>query len=258
MSIGLGIHGEPGISDVPLPSAHELAEILVAPLLEERPPGTAERAVVLLNGLGAIKYEELFGLFGHISARLAAAGVEIVDAECGELVTSLDMAGLSLTLFWTDDELEALWSAPADTPAFRKPHRAPGERRQVAPPAVTAVVAEPASAASRRLARVAARALGTVATVVHDHEGELGDLDAVAGDGDHGSGMRRGADGAAEAARAAVGRGAGVHELLMAAGDEWSERAGGTSGALWSAALMALAARLPSRGPTRRPTWWGR
>ncbi len=95
---------------------------------------------------------------------------------------------------------------------------------------------------------MAARALGTVATVVHDHEGELGDLDAVAGDGDHGSGMRRGADGAAEAARAAVGRGAGVHELLMAAGDEWSERAGGTSGALWSAALMALAARLPSRG----------
>ncbi len=134
MSIGLGIHGEPGISDVPLPSAHELAEILVAPLLEERSPGTAERAVVLLNGLGAIKYEELFGLFGHISARLAAAGVEIVDAECGELVTSLDMAGLSLTLFWTDDELEALWSAPADTPAFRKPHRAPGERRQVAAP----------------------------------------------------------------------------------------------------------------------------
>jgi dihydroxyacetone kinase len=249
MSIGLGIHGEPGISDVPLPSAHGLAEILVSQLLEERPEGPAERAVVLLNGLGTIKYEELFVLFGGVAAQLGTAGVEVVDVECGELVTSLDMSGLSLTLFWTDEELEALWSAPADTPAFRKPDRPRVERRQVTAPDVTAATAEPASAASRRLARLAALALGTAAEVVQEHERELGDLDAVAGDGDHGAGMRRGVDGAAEAARAAVDRGAGVHELLMAAGDEWSERAGGTSGALWSAALMALASSLRSGGP---------
>jgi dihydroxyacetone kinase len=243
MSIGLGIHGEPGISDVPLPSAHDLAQMLVARLLEERPEGSVERAVVLLNGLGTIKYEELFVLFGHVAAHLAAAGVEVADAECGELVTSLDMAGLSLSLFWTDEELEALWSAPADAPAFRKPHRPPFERRQVA-----AITYEPASTASQRLARLAALALGAAARVVHQHEGELGDLDAVAGDGDHGAGMCRGADGAAEAAAAAVRRGAGVREVLMAAGEEWSERAGGTSGALWSAALMALASSLRSRG----------
>ena len=248
MSIGLGIHGEPGISDVPLPSAHDLAQMLVARLLEERPEGSVERAVVLLNGLGTIKYEELFVLFGHVAAHLAAAGVEVADAECGELVTSLDMAGLSLSLFWTDEELEALWSAPADAPAFRKPHRPPLERRQVAATDVAAITYEPASTASQRLARLAALALGAAARVVHQHEGELGDLDAVAGDGDHGAGMCRGADGAAEAAAAAVLRGAGVREVLMAAGEEWSERAGGTSGALWSAALMALASSLRSRG----------
>ena len=248
MSIGLGIHGEPGISDVPLPSTHDLAQMLVARLLEERPEGSVERAVVLLNGLGTIKYEELFVLFGHVAAHLAAAGVEVADAECGELVTSLDMAGLSLSLFWTDEELEALWSAPADAPAFRKPHRPPFERRQVAATDVAAITYEPASTASQRLARLAALALGAAARVVHQHEGELGDLDAVAGDGDHGAGMCRGADGAAEAAAAAVRRGAGVREVLMAAGEEWSERAGGTSGALWSAALMALASSLRSRG----------
>ena len=248
MSIGLGIHGEPGISDVPLPSAHDLAQMLVARLLEERPEGSVERAVVLLNGLGTIKYEELFVLFGHVAAHLAAAGVEVADAECGELVTSLDMAGLSLSLFWTDEELEALWSAPADAPAFRKPHRPPFERRQVAATDVAAITYEPASTASQRLARLAALALGAAARVVHQHEGELGDLDAVAGDGDHGAGMCRGADGAAEAAAAAVRRGAGVREVLMAAGEEWSERAGGTSGALWSAALMALASSLSGRG----------
>jgi dihydroxyacetone kinase len=248
MSIGLGIHGEPGISDVPLPSAHDLAEMLVARLLEERPEGAAERAVVLLNGLGTIKYEELFVLFGHVAGRLAASGVEVADAECGELVTSLDMAGLSLTLFWTDEELEALWSAPADAPAFRKPHRPPLERRHVAAAGVAVITYEPASTASQRLAGLAALALGAAAQVVHQHEGELGDLDAVAGDGDHGTGMCRGADGAAEAAATAVRRGAGVHEVLMAAGEEWSERAGGTSGALWSAALMALASSLSGRG----------
>ncbi len=251
MSIGLGIHGEPGISDVPLPSARDLAEILVARLLEERPDGPADRAVVLLNGLGTVKYEELFLLFGRVAARLSTAGIEVVDAECGELVTSLDMAGLSLTLFWPDEELEALWLAPADTPAFRKPHRPPVERRRVTALDATATAGEAASPASCRLARVAALALGTAAEVVGEHELELGDLDAVAGDGDHGSGMRRGAEGAAEAAGAAVGRGAGVHELLMAAGDEWSERAGGTSGALWSAGLVALASKLPSRGSYR-------
>jgi dihydroxyacetone kinase len=248
MSIGLGIHGEPGISDVPLPSAHDLAEMLVARLLAERPEGSTGRAVVLLNGLGTIKYEELFVLFGQVAARLAEAGVEIAEAECGELVTSLDMSGLSLTLFWTDDELEALWSAPADAPAFRKPHRPPAVRRQVVATDVAVITYEAASTASLRLSRLAALALEAAAQVVHEHEGELGDLDAVAGDGDHGAGMCRGVDGAAEAASMAVGRGAGVREVLMVAGEEWSERAGGTSGALWSAALMALASSLYSRG----------
>ncbi len=64
MSIGLGIHGEPGISDVPLPSAHDLAQLLVARLLAERPEGVSDRAVVLLNGLGTVKYEELLVLDG--------------------------------------------------------------------------------------------------------------------------------------------------------------------------------------------------
>ena len=248
MSIGLGIHGEPGISDVPMPSAHELAELLVTRLLGERPEGCTDRAVVLLNGLGTVKYEELFLLFGKVAAQLVAAGVEVVDVECGELVTSLDMSGLSLTLFWTDDELEALWSAPADAPGYRKVPRPPAERRKViAIEGTAAITGEPASAASQSLARLAGQALGTAAQTVHQYERELGDLDAVAGDGDHGTGMCRGADGAAEAARAAVSRGAGVHELLIAAGDQWSERAGGTSGALWSAALIAMAASLRNR-----------
>ena len=124
MAVGLGIHGEPGISEQEIPTADALAELLVSHLLEEVPDGIetvrGARAAVLLNGLGAIKYEELFVVYRRVHALLEEAGIEIVEPEVGELVTSLDMAGASLTLFWLDDELERLWRAPADTPAYRK------------------------------------------------------------------------------------------------------------------------------------------
>ena len=75
---------------------------------------------MILNGLGATKYEELFVVWRTVARLLRDAGYTIVDPEVGELVTSLDMAGCSLTLVCLDDELETLWRAPADTPAYRK------------------------------------------------------------------------------------------------------------------------------------------
>jgi D-erythrulose 4-kinase len=248
MSIGLGIHGEPGVSDTAIPSAHDLAEMLVTDLLREKPDASPGRAVVLVNGLGTVKYEELFVLFGQVATRLAAAGVEVVDVRCGEFVTSLDMSGLSLTLFWVDDELEAWWSAPADTPAYKKASNRAFERRNVGDIGRYELHAdEDATAGSQQLARVATVMLGAVAEGMHAHEVELGRLDSVAGDGDHGAGMCRGADGALEIARAKLDRHAGVRELLAAASEEWSDRAGGASGALWSAALLAIASSLGNR-----------
>ena len=125
MSVGMGIHGEPGFDETDVPTADGLAELLVNSLLAERPDGVAPvdgppRAVVLLNGLGSVKYEELFVLYGNVSSRLERAGVAIVEPEVGEMVTSFDMAGVSLTLSWLDDELEQLWRAPASAPAFAK------------------------------------------------------------------------------------------------------------------------------------------
>ena len=78
------------------------------------------RVVPILNGLGSVKYEELFVVYRRVAQLLAEAGLEAVDPQVGELVTSFDMAGTSLTLFWLDDELETLWNAPADAPAFRR------------------------------------------------------------------------------------------------------------------------------------------
>ncbi|WP_205857332.1 dihydroxyacetone kinase family protein, partial [Phytoactinopolyspora endophytica] len=124
MGVGLGIHGEPGIETRPRGSAADIADVLVDGVLAEEPErgedGYVGRVAVLLNGLGASKYEELFVVYSRVADRLGEAGLQIVDPEVGEHVTSLDMAGLSLTVTFLDDELERLWTAPVDTPAFRR------------------------------------------------------------------------------------------------------------------------------------------
>ena len=248
MSIGLGIHCEPGISDVPMASASELAAQLVEPLLEDAPTDRGDRAVVIVNGLGTVKYEELFVLYRAVAAILDRAGITIVQPECGELVTSLDMAGASVTLFWLTPELEELWADPADTPAYRKgsvgataPQRQ-REQRRTARIAETAERRPAGSADSKARAELAVGVLRRVQAMLHENAAELGRIDAVAGDGDHGVGMRNGIDAAVEAA--ASSRDQGLAAALLAAGDAWSERSGGTSGALWGAALTAIAPAL--------------
>ncbi|ADX73161.1 dihydroxyacetone kinase subunit L [Pseudarthrobacter phenanthrenivorans] len=248
MSLGLGIHGEPGISDHPMPTASELAGLLVSRLLADKPEDAGDRVVAIVNGLGTVKYEELFLLFGKIEKLLAAAGLTVVEPECGELVTSLDMSGLSLTLLWLDDELERFWVAPASTPAFRKGNAEPRKRRELAgPQAGVAAAAEDTTATAAVVGRLAAAVLAEVQDVVVKHEAELGRLDAIAGDGDHGIGMRRGVDAAAAAAQDSAAAGASVERVLTAAGEAWSERAGGTSGALWGSAVIAAGLTLGNK-----------
>jgi dihydroxyacetone kinase phosphoprotein-dependent L subunit len=249
MSLGLGIHGEPGISEHPMPTASELAGLLVSKLLADKPHDAGNRVVAIVNGLGTVKYDELFLLFGKIEKLLLAAGLTVVEPECGELVTSLDMSGLSLTLLWLDDELEQYWSAPADTPAFRKGNLAQrAQRRLAAPDAEAHADVERATTAAAELGRQAVSILGQVRDVVVEHEEELGRLDAIAGDGDHGIGMRRGVDAAVSAAeQTASSDSASAARILAAAGEAWSERAGGTSGALWGSAIIAAGLALGNR-----------
>lgn len=258
MAVGLGIHGEPGIGEQAVPSADGAAELLVASLLNELPDGVDEargqRAAVILNGLGAVKYEELFVVYRRVAQLLAEAGVETVDPEVGELVTSFDMAGVSLTLTWLDSDLEALWTAPADTPAYRKgsvDHHAAPAADAAADEAAPGAETFEASEDSRAAAALVVEALRTIAETVDTHAEELGRIDAVAGDGDHGIGMQRGAAAAAEEAVRAYGSGAGAGSVLALSSDAWADRAGGTSGALWGVILRALGDAVGDRD---RPT----
>ncbi|WP_420369261.1 dihydroxyacetone kinase family protein [Curtobacterium sp. L1-20] len=256
MAIGMGIHGERGIDETDVPTASGLAELLVARLLDELPDGVrpeGARVVPVLNGLGSVKYEELFVVYGAVQRLLADAGVVVVEPEVGELVTSFDMAGVSLTLFWLDDELEALWAAAADTPAYRKGGAVAEDRvdPSVAAADEAARAIGPASDDSRVAAARVRAGFAAVRAVVDEHADELGRIDAVAGDGDHGIGMQRGAHAADDAVADALGRGAGAGTVLRIAADAWSDKAGGTSGAIWGAALEALARVV---GDDERPT----
>ena len=244
MALGMGIHGEPGIDEIDLPTADELAEILVAHLLGEVPLGvplgTETPVIPVLNGLGSVKYEELFVLFRRIAHLLEAEGLSVLDPQVGEFCTSFDMAGVSLTLFWPDEELASLWGAPADTPSFRR-----GSPAVVidAAPATTGSAQTTdvtGSAASRALAGRCVDVLDAATAAVLRDADEFGRLDAVAGDGDHGIGMTRGVEAALAAARSAADAGAGAGTVLSRAGEAWARDAGGTSGALWGAALRTL------------------
>jgi len=255
MAVGLGIHGEPGIDETDIPSADGLAELFVEHLLAaaEVPEGVevrGARVVPVLNGLGSVKTEELFVVYTRVADLLEEAGVVLVDPQVGEFCTSFDMAGASLTLFWLDEELERLWTAPADTPAFRSGAFDGSALETVdAREADEAEDAIPdASAASRRAASRIAGALDAVRATVEEHADELGRLDAVAGDGDHGIGMLRGARAASARATAAVEAGAGARTALRIAGEAWSDKGGGTSGALWGLILRAVGDALEDDG----------
>lgn len=243
MGLGLGIHGEPGLFDTDLPPAKALGEELVGRLLAETPPGAGNRIAVILNGLGSTKHEELFVLWGTVAPLLREAGYTLVMPEVGELVTSLDMAGVSLTVTWLDGELEPLWLAPADTPAYRRGN-AVREGGPVADGGTSDVEATSApfvaTGSSRDYATACLAALEATQALLHEAEERLGRMDAIAGDGDHGRGMVRGIDAATAAASAALGQGAGAGDVLASAGDAWADKAGGTSGVLWGAGLRAF------------------
>ncbi|MGW8483221.1 dihydroxyacetone kinase family protein [Microbacterium sp. NPDC055903] len=243
MAVGLGIHGEPGIDEVDIPTAAGLADLFVSSLLAEIPDGVevaGARVVPILNGLGSVKYEELYVVYATVDRLLAEAGVTVVSPEVGEFCTSFDMAGASLTLLWLDDELERLWQASCDTPAFRRG----SIDGRIAVDVVAEVEEEriigPASVESRSAAQVVGRALGAVAAMLDSEADELGRIDRIAGDGDHGIGMQRGSRAAAAAAADAVERGAGARTAIQHAGDAWADKGGGTSGAIWGEMLVAL------------------
>lgn len=119
IEFGMGIHGEPGIWRDKLKPADALADEMVDRILEEKPDDSGDRVSVLVNGLGATPLEELFILYRRVDQRLRDAGFTIVRPLVGPFVTSMEMAGASLSICFLDFEIEKALAAPAECPFWR-------------------------------------------------------------------------------------------------------------------------------------------
>jgi dihydroxyacetone kinase-like protein len=119
MEIGIGIHGEPGRRRVPLAPAREVAEMLVEPILTDRDFTGDGGTLLFVNGMGGTPLLELYVMYREVSRILAKAGVSVARSLVGPYITSLEMAGCSVTLLQLDDELLRLWDAPVRTPGMR-------------------------------------------------------------------------------------------------------------------------------------------
>lgn len=119
MELGVGIHGEPGRRRLPLGTAREVAAELVQPVVEDLGLRRGDAVVALVNGMGGTPLLELYLMFGEVRSLLDAAGVGVARSLVGNYITSLEMAGCSVTLLRADDEVVRLWDAPVATPGLR-------------------------------------------------------------------------------------------------------------------------------------------
>jgi dihydroxyacetone kinase-like protein len=119
MEIGIGIHGEPGRERRALASADEVVEMLTRPIVEDLPFERGDSVLAFVNGMGGTPLIELYIVYRALSRYLDGVGVKIGRKLIGPYITSLEMAGCSITLLRLDDEMTRLWDAPVNTPGLR-------------------------------------------------------------------------------------------------------------------------------------------
>ena len=118
IEIGMGIHGEPGISRSKMITADEIAAILVEKIASDLPFEAGSEAAVMINGLGSTPADELYIFFRAAAAELKEKGISIYRAYVGEFATSMEMAGLSVSLMRMDEQLKRYLDAPCNSPFF--------------------------------------------------------------------------------------------------------------------------------------------
>ncbi len=119
MEVGVGIHGEPGRERRKMGSADEITEALLTPILDDLPFSSGDRVLAFVNGMGGTPLIELYVVYNKVAQMCAGRGLTIERNLVGSYITSLEMAGCSITLLKLDDEMTRLWDAPVHTAALR-------------------------------------------------------------------------------------------------------------------------------------------
>ncbi len=200
IEFGIGIHGEPGRRRAKLGRASEVVDVMVEAVLSDLKAKHGAKVLVFVNGMGGTPLLELYLIYGEVDKKLRKAGLEPVRNLVGSYITSLEMAGASLTVLELNDELIRLWDTPVHTAAL------------------TSWMHE----------------IDSSVRAERDH---LVQLDAAIGDGDHGTNMVRGFEAVVQALDADTGSPPG--RLLIVAGRTLVSTVGGASGPLWGSALRS-------------------
>ncbi len=119
MEVGVGIHGEPGRSREKLTPAAEIVAFALEAIFADHPLSAGEETIVMVNGLGGTPLIELYIAYAEVAKFFGSRGVRIARNLVGNYITSLEMAGVSLTVCKADEQMLSLWDAPVDTPALR-------------------------------------------------------------------------------------------------------------------------------------------
>ncbi|MCW4459912.1 dihydroxyacetone kinase family protein [Microbacterium sp. MPKO10] len=239
MEIGVGIHGEKGTHRGPLETADQITDRFIAQLETELELTDGARVAVLVNGLGSTPLEELYVVYRRVHRVLAERGVTIAYKLIGEYVTSLEMAGASLSIMQLDDELEELLHDPAASPFFQQGAVADID---VAP---TSGHVDAGGATAVDVGRTGTRSvlrdvLLSALPRMSAHTDELRDLDAALGDGDLGITVSAGSD-AVIGALEGLPEDADARSILTTAGLEFAAANPSTFAALLGNGLIGAA-----------------
>jgi dihydroxyacetone kinase-like protein len=119
IELGIGIHGEPGRRRVPMEPADRVTELLLEPVLADLPYRRGDEVLLFVNGMGGTPLIELYIVYRKAHAICTEHGLTVSRSLVGSFITSLEMAGTSITLLKLDDEMRRLWDAPVQTAALR-------------------------------------------------------------------------------------------------------------------------------------------
>jgi len=248
---GLGIHGEPGVQRLEMRPADALVRLILDSFAADRPFRPGERGALLVNGLGATPPMELAVVARAALAQLAARGVAVERAWAGNFLTALDMPGFSLSFISLDAELLALLDAPAAAPAWPGPGISRGKAAIIAAPAKAA--AAPQAAAAQTAAGLAVRQQASkAARALIAAEPQLTALDSIAGDGDLGASMQRGAEAVLALPPEQFATAAGG---LAAIGEALRRAIAGSSGPFYATGFLRAARQLAGIAAPAAADW---
>jgi triose/dihydroxyacetone kinase / FAD-AMP lyase (cyclizing) len=255
MELGLGIHGEPGVTRTKLQPADQLTETLLTRILKDRNFGAQKRIAVLINNLGATTEMELAIVARHATLFLDSSGFTVERLYAGTFLSSLDMAGISISVLGLNDEWLRLLDAPTTAPAW--PNAAKQRPRpatlQSAPPAGANMAFTARENPESDLGKNVERAIKAACEALFQAEPQLTELDRITGDGDLGASMKR----ASIAIREAIPSYPlnDISATLKALGHTLRHELGGSSGPLYGVLFLRAGNVLENSGRIGLAEW---